>query len=121
MAVWARRSPVPPRHQRRGRPRGRTAAAPPPPSTLMGRVPGPPRAPDPPSLRTTPRREGARYIVNGQKIWTSRAEHSDLILLLARTTPRDQVARKTEGLSVFLVDMRLAKGKGLSIRPIRTM
>jgi acyl-CoA dehydrogenase len=73
------------------------------------------------SLRTTARREGDRYVVNGQKIWTSRAEHSDLMLLLARTTPRDQVARKTEGLSTFIVDMREALGKGLTIRPIRTM
>ncbi len=71
------------------------------------------------SLRTFARREGDRYIVNGQKIWTSRAEHSDLMLLLARTTPRDQVAKKTEGLSTFIVDMRTAKG--LTIRPIRTM
>ena len=73
------------------------------------------------SLRTTARREGDRYIVNGQKIWTSRAEHSDLMLLLARTTPRDQVAKKTEGLSTFIVDMRQALGQGLTIRPIRTM
>jgi len=73
------------------------------------------------SLRTTARREGDRYVVNGQKIWTSRAEHSDLMLLLARTTPRDQVAKKTEGLSTFIVDMREALGKGLTIRPIRTM
>ena len=71
------------------------------------------------SLRTTARRVGDRYIVNGQKIWTSRAEHSDLLLLLARTTPRDQVAKKTDGLSVFLVDMRAVSG--LTIRPIRTM
>ncbi|MEL7465102.1 MAG: acyl-CoA dehydrogenase family protein [Pseudomonadota bacterium] len=71
------------------------------------------------ALRTTARREGDRYIVNGQKIWTSRAEHSDLLLLLARTAPRDQAAKKTDGLSVFLVDMREAKG--LTIRPIRTM
>jgi alkylation response protein AidB-like acyl-CoA dehydrogenase len=71
------------------------------------------------SLRTFARREGDRYIVNGQKIWTSRAEHSDLMLLLARTTPRDQVAKKTDGLSTFIVDMRTAKG--LTIRPIRTM
>jgi alkylation response protein AidB-like acyl-CoA dehydrogenase len=71
------------------------------------------------ALRTFARREGDRYIVNGQKIWTSRAEHSDLMLLLARTTPRDQVAKKTEGLSTFIVDMRAAKG--LTIRPIRTM
>ncbi|WP_370688731.1 acyl-CoA dehydrogenase family protein [Roseomonas sp. GC11] len=73
------------------------------------------------ALRTTARREGDRYIVNGQKIWTSRAEHSDLMLLLARTTPREQVAKKTEGLSTFIVDMRQALGKGLTIRPIRTM
>ncbi len=73
------------------------------------------------ALRTTARREGDHWIVNGQKIWTSRAEHSDLMLLLARTTPRDQVARKTEGLSVFIVDMREALGQGLAIRPIRTM
>jgi alkylation response protein AidB-like acyl-CoA dehydrogenase len=58
------------------------------------------------------RREGDHYIVNGQKIWTSRAEHSDLMLLLARTTPKDQVAKKTDGLSVFIVDMREALGKG---------
>src|SRR3712207_3628368 len=62
------------------------------------------------ALRTTARREGDRYIVNGQKIWTSRAEHSDLMLLLARTTPRDQVAKRTEGLSPFILDMRAAKG-----------
>lgn len=73
------------------------------------------------ALRTFARREGDRYIVNGQKIWTSRAEHSDLMLLLARTTPRDQVKKKTEGLSTFIVDMREAVGKGLTIRPIRTM
>jgi alkylation response protein AidB-like acyl-CoA dehydrogenase len=73
------------------------------------------------SLRTTARREGDRFIVNGQKIWTSRAEHSDLMLLLARTTPRDQVAKKTEGLSTFIVDMRSVLGKGLTVRPIRTM
>ncbi|TCZ56304.1 acyl-CoA dehydrogenase family protein [Roseicella aquatilis] len=73
------------------------------------------------ALRTTARREGDRYIVNGQKIWTSRAEHSDLMLLLARTTPRDQAQKKTEGLSTFLVDMKAALGNGLTIRPIRTM
>ena len=71
------------------------------------------------SLRTTAVRQGETYVVNGQKIWTSRAEHSDLMLLLARTTPKDQVAKKTEGLSTFIVDMRTAKG--LTIRPIRTM
>jgi acyl-CoA dehydrogenase len=73
------------------------------------------------SLRTTARREADAYIVRGQKIWTSRAEHSDLMLLLARTTPLDQVAKKTDGLSVFLVDMQAALGHGLTIRPIRTM
>jgi acyl-CoA dehydrogenase len=74
------------------------------------------------SLRTTATRDGNdSYVVNGQKIWTSRAEHSDLMLLLARTTPREQIKKRTEGLSVFLVDMREVKGKGLTIRPIRTM
>ncbi len=74
------------------------------------------------SLRTTAVKEGNNaYIVNGQKIWTSRAEHSDLMLLLARTTPRDQVEKRTDGLSVFLIDMREAVGNGLEIKPIRTM
>ena len=73
------------------------------------------------ALKCTARREGDTYFVNGQKIWTSRAEYSDLLLLLARTTPRDQVAKKTDGLSVFLVDMREVRGKSLIIRPIRTM
>ena len=73
------------------------------------------------ALRTVARRDGKRYLVSGQKIWTSRAEHSDLMLLLCRTTPRDQVSKKTEGLSVLLVDMREARGKTLTIRPIRTM
>ena len=73
------------------------------------------------SLRTTAVREGDHFVVNGQKVWTSRAEHSDLLLLLARTTPKDQVKKRTDGLSVFVVDMRDAKGKGLTIKPIRTM
>jgi acyl-CoA dehydrogenase len=73
------------------------------------------------SLRTFARREGDHYVVNGQKVWTSRAEHSDLMLLLARTTPKDQVGKRTEGLSTFIVDMRASLGKGLTIRPIRTM
>ena len=73
------------------------------------------------SLRTFARREGDHYVVNGQKVWTSRAEHSDLMLLLARTTPRDQTAKRTEGLSTFIVDMRESVGKGMTIRPIRTM
>ena len=73
------------------------------------------------ALRTTARREGDHYVVNGQKIWTSRAEHSDLMLLLARTTPREEVAKRTDGLSVFILDMREAQKDGLTIRPIRTM
>jgi alkylation response protein AidB-like acyl-CoA dehydrogenase len=73
------------------------------------------------SLRTFAKREGDTYVVNGQKVWTSRAEHSDLMLLLARTTPKDQAAKRTEGLSTFIVDMRKVLGKGLEIRPIRTM
>jgi alkylation response protein AidB-like acyl-CoA dehydrogenase len=73
------------------------------------------------ALRTTAVVDGDGFIVNGQKIWTSRAEHSDLLLLLARTTPPSDVKKRTEGLSVFLLDMREAAGRGLSIRPIRTM
>jgi alkylation response protein AidB-like acyl-CoA dehydrogenase len=74
------------------------------------------------SLRTTAVREGnSEYRINGQKIWTSRAEHSDLMLLLARTTPREEVKHRTEGLSVFLVDMRAVKDNGLTVRPVRTM
>ena len=70
------------------------------------------------ALKTTARREGDEYVVNGQKIWTSRAEHSDLMLLLARTTPREEAASKTDGLSVLLVDMT---SPGITIRPIETM
>jgi acyl-CoA dehydrogenase len=73
------------------------------------------------SLRTFARREGDHYVVNGQKVWTSRAEHSDLMLLLARTTPKEEAKRRTEGLSTFIVDMRVARNEGLTIRPIRTM
>ncbi len=73
------------------------------------------------SLRTFARREGDHYVVNGQKVWTSRAEHSDLMLLLARTTPKEETQKRTEGLSTFIVDMRAALGNGLTIRPIRTM
>ena len=73
------------------------------------------------SIKTTAKRDGDTYIINGQKIWTSRAEHSDLMLLLARTTPKDQAAKRTDGLSVFLVDMREAQRAGMTIRPIRTM
>jgi len=71
------------------------------------------------ALKTTATRDGDSYIINGQKIWTSRAEHSDLMLLLARTTPREKTAKHTDGLSVFLFDMRDAEG--ITIRPIRTM
>jgi acyl-CoA dehydrogenase len=73
------------------------------------------------SLRTTALRDGDHYIINGQKVWTSRAEHSDLLLLLARTTPREQAKSRTGGLSVFLVDMRLAQGASIRINEIRTM
>jgi alkylation response protein AidB-like acyl-CoA dehydrogenase len=73
------------------------------------------------SLRTTAVRDGDHYIINGQKVWTSRAEHSDLLLLLARTTPREQAKSRTGGLSVFLVDMRLAQGASIRINEIRTM
>jgi alkylation response protein AidB-like acyl-CoA dehydrogenase len=73
------------------------------------------------ALRTTALRDGDSYVINGQKIWTSRADYSDLMLMLARTTPRDKVAKRTDGLSVFLIDMREARDNGLTIRPIRTM
>jgi len=73
------------------------------------------------SLKTFAKRDGDTYIVNGQKIWTSRAEYSDLMILLARTTPKEQAHKRTDGLSVFLVDMRAARNNGLEIRPIRTM
>ncbi|MBC5781479.1 acyl-CoA/acyl-ACP dehydrogenase [Ramlibacter sp. USB13] len=72
-------------------------------------------------LKTRAVREGDEYVINGQKIWTSRALYSDLMLLLARTTPIEQVAKKSEGLSVFLVDMRKAVGNGMTIRPIKAM
>ncbi|NNE39128.1 MAG: acyl-CoA/acyl-ACP dehydrogenase [Gammaproteobacteria bacterium] len=73
------------------------------------------------SITTTAVLDGDQYIVNGQKVWISRAEHSDLMLLLARTSPRDQVEKRTQGLSVFIVDINEAKNNGLDIRPIRTM
>jgi alkylation response protein AidB-like acyl-CoA dehydrogenase len=73
------------------------------------------------ALRTTAVREGDEFVINGQKIWTSRAEHSDLMLLLVRTTPLREVTHRKEGLSVFLIDMRAALGSGLTVRPIRTM
>ena len=73
------------------------------------------------ALKTTAKLDGGHYVINGQKIWTSRAEHSDLMILLARTTPLNDSMKKTAGLSVILVDMREAIGNGLTIRPIRTM
>jgi acyl-CoA dehydrogenase len=72
-------------------------------------------------IRTFAARRGDRYIVNGQKVWISRIQHSDLMLLLARTTPLQEVKRKTEGLSLFLVDLRDAVGRGMTVRPIRNM
>ena len=72
-------------------------------------------------ISTFARRDGDHYIVRGSKIWISRAEHSDLMVLLVRTTPRDQAARSSDGMSVLLVDLREAVGKGLTIRPVRTM
>lgn len=72
-------------------------------------------------LKTTAVRKGDRYVVNGQKVWISRVQHSDLIVLLARTTPLAEVQRKSDGLSVFLVDVRAAMGKGLSLRAIPNM
>lgn len=72
-------------------------------------------------LKTFAEKRGDKYVVNGQKVWISRVQHSDLMLLLARTTPLEQVQKKTEGLSVFLVDLRENEGKGLTVRPIRNM
>ncbi len=72
-------------------------------------------------LKLTAKRDGDHYVVNGQKIWTSRAEYSDLMLLLARTTPREQAAKKTDGLSVFLIDLKSLVGNGVTIKPIKTM
>ena len=72
-------------------------------------------------ITTFARRDGDHYVVRGQKIWISRAEHSDLMVLLCRTTAREEAARPSEGMSVLLVDMREAVGNGLTIRPIRTM
>ncbi|MCA8958208.1 MAG: acyl-CoA/acyl-ACP dehydrogenase, partial [Planctomycetes bacterium] len=73
------------------------------------------------SLRTRAVRDGDEYVVNGQKVWTSRALHSDLMLLLARTTPVDQVKKRTDGLSTFLIDLREAQKNGCTIRPIDAM
>ena len=72
-------------------------------------------------LKTMAVRKGDSYVVNGQKVWISRAEYSDLMLLVARTTPLEEVKKKTDGLSVFLIDLRTAIGHGMTIRPLRTM
>ena len=73
------------------------------------------------ALTTRAVRDGESYVVTGQKVWTSRIQHSDLMILLARTTPRDEVAKKTDGLSIFLVDLHAAIGNGMEVRPIRNM
>ena len=73
------------------------------------------------SIRTFAAKEGDEYVVNGQKVWTSRAEHSDLMILLARTTKKDEVAKKTDGISTFIVDMRKIPADQMRITPIRTM
>ena len=73
------------------------------------------------SLKTTAVRSGGSYLINGQKVWISRVQHSDLMLLLARTTPRGEVRRRTDGLSAFIVDMRGCEQQGLSVRPIESM
>jgi alkylation response protein AidB-like acyl-CoA dehydrogenase len=73
------------------------------------------------SLQTTAKREGDVYVINGQKVWISRIQHSDLMLLLARTTAKEDVTRKTEGLTTFIVDVKQAEGNGLEIRPIESM
>lgn len=72
-------------------------------------------------IKTTAVKQGDRYVINGQKVWISRIQHSDLMILLARTTPLDQVKKKSEGMSIFLVDLREAIGKGLEVRPILNM
>jgi acyl-CoA dehydrogenase len=72
-------------------------------------------------LKTTAVRKGDRYVINGQKVWISRVQHSDLMILLARTTPLDQVKKKSEGLSIFLVDIKQAMAKGMTVRPILNM
>ena len=72
-------------------------------------------------IKTFAERRGDRYVVNGQKVWISRVQHSDLMILLARTTPIEKVVKRTEGLSVFLVDLREGGGKGLTVRPIENL
>ena len=83
--------------------------------------PEPTTGSDTTQLRTWARRDGDDYVINGQKVWTSRALHSDLMLLLARTTPVEQVKRRSDGLSVFLIDLNRARGQGLEIRPLKAM
>lgn len=73
------------------------------------------------SIKTTAVRKGDRYVVNGQKVWISRVQHSDLMILLARTTPLSQVQKKSRGMSIFLVDLHQAVGSGLTVKPIRNM
>src|SRR5204862_7409534 len=72
-------------------------------------------------IKTTAVKKGDRYVVNGQKVWTSRVQHSDLMILLARTTPLAEVRKKSEGMSIFLIDLRTAVGKGITVRPIPNM
>src|SRR4030095_4528263 len=72
-------------------------------------------------LKTTAAKKGDRYVVNGQKVWISRVQHSDLMILLARTTPLAEVKRKSEGMSIFIVELEKAIGNGLTVRPIRNM
>src|SRR3546814_3637950 len=69
-------------------------------------------------IKTTAVKKGDRYVINGQKVWISRIQHSDLMILLARTTPLDQVKKKSEGMSIFLVDLHPAIGQGMEVRPI---
>ena len=82
---------------------------------------GPTAGTDTPSLTTRAVRRGDRYVVDGQKVWTSRGQHADLMVLLARTTPLDQVKKRSDGMSVFIVDLRDAIGHGMEVRPIRNM
>ena len=72
-------------------------------------------------IKTTAVKKGDRYVVNGQKVWTSRVQHSELMILLARTTPLAEVKRKSEGMSIFIVDLREAEGRGMTVKPIRNM
>ena len=78
-------------------------------------------SPSPTKLKTTAVKKGDRYVVNGQKVWISRVQHSELMILLARTTPLEEVKKKSEGMSIFMVDLREAVGHGLTVRPIRNM